>query len=644
MKITIKSIVLYSYDGKERLIGFRPDQLNIITGTSKTGKSALIHIVDYCSGSGECHVPEGVIRRKVSWYGVLFRREEDEVFIARQNPDKGRLTSSAIHMRAGRNLSIPPVTELNRNLDIDGVKDLLTRYVGIEENLHVPDEDHTRDPLAANFSHARLYCFQDQSLIDNKNQLFFNQSDSFVAQAIRDTLPYFVGAVSGNELLKQSELNQLKRSARLIERRLDAQVSWERGAEQRAIALLAEARQVGLVASEIRHVSLEQTFEVLRRTVGVRPSTPTDVLDSEAELNELIVERENLRAAYSETKMRVDELRTFGSNRGEYEAELVEQSARLRAVALIPDVAGELTSCPLCSSVVPSAQGKLAELHNDLTEISDRITAIRTQNPRLQSMINELSAQLEELGGKMRENQAQVNAVVQQNEVFRTQREIEVRRSRVQGRISAFLETENREERDDLATQLSLINSRIAQLSSDLSGESFEDRLENAEFVLSEYMTLYAKELQLEHSEGRTRLDFRRLTVVSDTTHGSIRLENMGSGDNWVGCHVLTHMALHRLFRERVRPVPAFLMMDQPSKAHYPPDREIVADEIEDDDRAAVLRLFKFVYDRSKQDGIQTIIIDHADEPDPWFQDAIVEKWRGGLKLVPDTWPEREET
>jgi hypothetical protein len=642
VKVTIQSIVLYSYDGQKRLLNFRPDQLNIITGASKTGKSALIHIVDYCSGSGECHVPEGVIRRKVAWYGVLFRRNNDEIFIARQNPEKGRSTSSGIHVKTGRNLEIPEVGELNRNLDIEGIKDILTRFVGIEENLHVPDEDHTRDPLTANFSHARIYCFQDQSLIDSKNQLFFNQSDSFVAQAIRDTLPYFVGAVSKDELLKQNELNQLKREARLIERQLDVQVSWERGAEQRASALLAEARQVGLASAEVRHVALEQTFEVLRESARMRLTAPTEVLDSEAELNELLAERESLRVAYSNVKMRLDEMKMFGSNRSEYESELVEQSARLRAIVLIPAIGSDLTTCPLCLSSVQSSKGKVAALQDDLKEVSDRITAIRTQNPRLQGMINELSAQLDETGRKIRENQMQLNAVIQQNEIFRSQRENEVRRSRVQGRISAFLETENKEQKEDLVTRLSLINHRIAQLSSDLSGESFEDRLRNAEFVLAEYMTQYAKDLRLEHSEGRTRLDFRRLTVVSDTKYGSVRLENMGSGDNWVGCHVLTHMALHRLFRERDRPVPAFLIMDQPSKAHYPPDKEIVAEEVEDDDRVAVLRLFKFIHDRTMQDGFQTIIIDHADEMEEWFQDAVVEKWRGGLKLVPDDWPERE--
>src|ERR1700728_2817117 len=125
---------------------------------------------------------------------------------------------------------------------------------------------------------------------------------------------------------------------------------------------------------------------------------------------------------------------------------------------------------------------------------------------------------------------------------------------------------------------------------------------------------------------ARTRLDLRRLTVIADTKHGSIRLENMGSGDNWVGCHVLTHMALHRLFRERDRPVPAFLILDQPSKAHYPPSEEIIEADIPDDDRAAVQRLFKFVFDLTKAGGFQTIIIDHADESETWFQDSVIQR------------------
>ena len=504
-------------------------------------------------------------------------------------------------------------------------------------------EGYASEPLAANFAHSRIYCFQEQSIIDNKNQLFFNQSNSFVAQAIRDTLPYFLGAVSANELGKQHELSELRREARLLERQLDMRVTWEQAAEARAGSLLAEARQVGLVGADVRHTTLEQTFSLLRQSLQQTSLTTPEPADFQAELNELLAERESLRRSYTETKERLDETKLFGSDRDQYENELVEQSQRLKALNLFPDNSDEHVRCPLCESVVKSTAPKLSALRRELADISGRISLIRGQNPRLQAYIDEIGAQLEDVSGRLRENQAQINAVVQQDEVLRGQRENAIRRSRVQGRISAFLEESITQEEDNLRTRLELLQHRISQLVAELSGVSYEDRLRNVEFVLSEYMTEYARELQLEHAEGRTRLDLRRLSVVADTQHGSIRLENMGSGDNWVGCHVLTHMALHRVFRERERPVPAFVVFDQPSKAHYPPSEDQIPEsEITDDDRAAVIRLFKFLFDRTTEGGgFQTIVIDHADESESWFQQSILERWRGGNRLVPDDWPER---
>ena len=154
-------------------------------------------------------------------------------------------------------------------------------------------------------------------------------------------------------------------------------------------------------------------------------------------------------------------------------------------------------------------------------------------------------------------------------------------------------------------------------------------------------MTEYARELKLEHSEGQTRLDTRQLTVVSETRYGSIPLEDMGSGDNWVSCHVISHMALHNWFRAKNRPVPAFVIFDQPSKAHYSPDLDDLSG-VDDDDRQSVVRLFRFMYEKSEMDRpFQTIVLDHADEKEDWFQDSVIERWREGEKLVPDHWPSR---
>ena len=116
----------------------------------------------------------------------------------------------------------------------------------------------------------------------------------------------------------------------------------------------------------------------------------------------------------------------------------------------------------------------------------------------------------------------------------------------------------------------------------------------------------------------------------------------MGSGQNWVGYHLITYLALQTFFAEHDRPVPRFLMLDQPTQAFYSPDALPGArPDITDSDRQAVARMFallrRVAEERSPQ--LQIIVMDHENPDRPGLPAVVVEEWRGGLKLVPDDWP-----
>ena len=65
---------------------------------------------------------------------------------------------------------------------------------------------------------------------------------------------------------------------------------------------------------------------------------------------------------------------------------------------------------------------------------------------------------------------------------------------------------------------------------------------------------------------------------------------------------------------------------------------------IAEDDRHAVSRMFRFVFEVVKEiaPGFQVIITEHADINEDWYQGAVIERWRGGVKLIPEDWPRRE--
>ena len=98
----------------------------------------------------------------------------------------------------------------------------------------------------------------------------------------------------------------------------------------------------------------------------------------------------------------------------------------------------------------------------------------------------------------------------------------------------------------------------------------------------------------------------------------------------------MTHLALHRLFVDHARPVPRFLMLDQPSQAWFP-EEVVDAEQNEDADWAAVRRQFDLLHRVVESLGgqLQIIVTDHANLAEDWFQRAVVENWRPGRAPLP---------
>ena len=73
MTFQIKKLILWpKKEGKSvRTVDFALNKVNVITGDSRTGKSAIVPIIDYCLASSDCLIPRDIIRDNVTWYGLL---------------------------------------------------------------------------------------------------------------------------------------------------------------------------------------------------------------------------------------------------------------------------------------------------------------------------------------------------------------------------------------------------------------------------------------------------------------------------------------------------------------------------------------------------------------------------------------------
>ncbi|QOC25827.1 DUF3732 domain-containing protein [Microbacterium hominis] len=641
----LDTLVLYSRTGQTRELQFRPGELNIISGESGTGKSSLIGILRFLLGGDSPHVPLGPIQSAVAWYGLLANVDDTKFFIGRPAPAHGA-TTAQVMLIVGQDQA-PPFEELDTNSNTDDLVDYLGGLIGIEENLHVPAEGQTRRALAANLRHALYYVFQGQGEVANPDILFHHQNREFQKQAIRDTLPYFLGAQDPDALRKREDLAALRRDIRRHSLQLDeARLTRQLGVG-RAAGLIADAKDAGLLPIDTVPTDAGEAFRLLTEILNAEEPPPrVDTVDSASEANGLLERRTTLRNSVRELNDKIHGLEEFARVDSDYSDELNEHRARLASIGLIPDAIDEHPACPICQTPL-SDPGVHDALEHNLGRVSRRLELAQRDQPRVSAARAGLVQERAQVRAELTDIEAALDALARTDDIRAAAQRAWDHQSFVRGRIAQYLDTTTLETDDtiqSLERTIETLEAQAERLSDALDPEALRSRVDSQLAIVGRRMTELARSLPLEHSDHSVRIDPYRLTVVADTPEGPAYMDAgaIGSGMSWVGYHLTAYLALQHFFIETNRPVPRFIVLDQPSQAFFPRDRESGGDltELNDTDRHNTRKLYKLMFDTVQElDGkLQIIAFDHADFSDDWFQDSIIEAWRDGDALVPRDW------
>lgn len=630
----IKRLILYGRKGGVRSIEFRLGGLNVISGDSKTGKSAILEIIDYCLGAKKCNVPEGAVRTGCSHYALVLTDMHGDLFVCRKDPPANQLASDAIWVVVGEDIGVPPIADFESNFNRDSLRPFLTARLGIGENFSEPADGQTRSRLAANFRHALVFCLQDQNEVAQKGFLFHDAADNFEAQAVQDTLPYFLGSVDAERPRIRALLREAVRQQRLAERRLDEQVAIGGQGLSRAQALVAEAAQAGLLAPGASADDPDGIGELLRDAIeryraGTElPDVPTDVLGG------LDLRQEEAFSRLEELDRQLRTIEEADQAGGDYAQQVREQAARLQSIGLLVTPSGEPV-CPVCgtntdATVNVGAARALAE------HVARELAGVEGSRPRLEAIRDAVRKEKNEVAVELRRIRDDRAALIAQQEELRRLMDLRQVQAQFFGRASLYLESGALNLTDDRVPLQKAVETAIAMADAlrnqlaNLGG----DRFESAVNIVSRDMTAMANTLELEYRDF-LRFDPRALTVVADTRIGPVPMERMGSGENWMSCHLLSHLALHRWFVAEERPVPRFLVFDQLSQVYFPTQGEQTGGDWD-----AVARVYHLIVEQlaELEGSLQFIALEHVTLNDAWFQDAIVANWHGEDKLVPEDW------
>lgn len=648
----IKSIHVYSHDGQRRDLKFKVDGLNVITGRSSTGKSALSEIIEYCMGRSTFNVPEGIIRDKVSWFAVIYQYPHEQVLIAKPTPRAGATSCGTVMLRRGSELAAPAFEDLLINTDDDSVVALLSRLLGIPDNHTDVAIEHSRESYDANIKHTFYYLFQKQGIVANKDQLFYRQNEAFQPQAIRDTLPILLGISSNDRYELEHKLRSaqrdLKINSKLLEQARDAiDTSQLKGA-----GLLSEAKAVGILAQVNDKVGTEEVINVLHSALQWKPASIPE--DDGHRISILENEITRLRQERRELQARVDSARLYAKQSGNFESEVFEQQDRLTSIRALPKnpETGEW-QWPFCEANLAMESPIAKALLNELTTLDAEMSIVAGQRPKMEAYLTELDAEVRTIVYTIKSKEIELAAAIAANEVIEQLGTRNNAAARVVGRISLFLEDliPNSElaAREAENRRLKL---KVEELQRKVGTDDSHERLKSILNNISSQITRFILAFDAEFRELPARFDLNQMTIIFDRPDRPVPMGRTGGGENHLAYHLSALLALHLFASKNNCPIPHFLLIDQPTQVYFPSEKVYqeadgsVQKTEADADLAAVRRLFELLlkFTREEVPGFQLIVTEHANLRDPWFQDALVElPWTKPPALVPENWPLQSE-
>lgn len=646
--MTIRDIIIYSHTGDMRRISFKVVGLNIVTGQSSTGKSALSDIVEYCMGRSTFNIPEGPIRDKVAWYAVIFQFAGEQVMIAKPAPASNAASCSRGMIRRGATVEPPPFAELQQNTDDDAVASLLSGLLGIPSNLTEVSEKQSRSSYAASVKHTYFYLFQKQGLIANKEQLFYRQNEPFMSQTIKDTLPILLGIVPDDRLENELKLRAARRDLKIAQKQRSEAQQFSEELSVRAIGLMSEAKQVGILSLGPTPTASKEALETLTAITQWKPTAiPEEDMHIIAALEDEIAIIRKERTAANET-LRATNL--FAEKETGFTNEAQEQKSRLESIKALPKhpETGEWQwpFAPVNLGLdMPIGEALLRELES----LDRELDSVVGERPHLEEYTQKLQNDIDDISQNLRSKNEELASAIAANTVIAEMGNRNAAAARVVGRVSLFLETYSPD--DDLAglrKNIEDLEAQVVQLEKATGANDSAERLISVLNIISTRISRYVTELEAEFSEFPFRLDFGQLTVVADRPERPVPMNKTGGGANHLAYHLGALLALHHFTSNNRKPMPSFLFLDQPTQVYFPSEQVYksasgsVEETERDSDLEKVRKLFRLLnrFVTEETPGFQIIVTEHANLRDQWFQDAIVEApWTKPPALVPDNWP-----
>lgn len=614
MNFGFDSITLWSRRGERRTLAFARNRVNVLSGESHTGKSALLDIIDYCFLASSHKLPDSVINENVEWYGLKFYVNDKTYALARKSPQGNNVSDEYYFSSLGTVPSAPTV-----NAREDDIRGILESEFKIDEKVTIPYGGRAlRANSKVSFRYFFLFNSISEDIITNSNVFFDKQSENRYREALPRIFDMALGIDDLSNMAAREHKDALEKELARVERKNSQLKSGLDDFDREVREIAAKAAEYGIFDGSSEAISRE----VVKRAIDDAASVDTgQALERHAAVSaELFSVERQLR-----------KLKQFNSEYRAYKKTLKGAEDSLLPIEQLIKQAPTLVNSEIFDGLISS-------LKADLLAIKKSTAMKQPVDGQIGSMVCALELQREELERKLA-------SLPQEPLSFGSEREKWLFVGEAKGRFSVYeavspvsMPAESEVSTEGLQRQIDAIQVRdvdetravVISLINEIA-QSYLTQTGNALANYSTYQPDFA------YGEKRLRLRKPRSSVI----------ENVGSSSNHMFLHLLQFLALHEVAISHESPfVPRFLVVDQPSRPYYPDDNLKNDVVLSNPDREKVSIAFWLLNDfiarmnKEYQAEFQMIVFEHV--PGAAFVGMdyvhLLPEFRNGEALIPDSW------
>lgn len=635
--------------------------LNVITGRSSTGKSAIIEIFDYCTGNSENTVPDGIITDNVELYFIVFEVNNNGLVLARKQEEKSTYAFLKVDAQ------FPTMDELTIDyfdkdyfLTLSAFKEQLGHFFGITISMTDEDEEDLKyrsKKGRPSFRNMTSFMLQHQNLIANKHSLFYRFDEKEKREKTIDEFKIFAGFVDQQYFILQQELHEKQREYDKIKRYSDQYEEDKINKENELSELLDEYSMIsgnklfaGISARNLLNAPQLYIDKLQNIDISINETSEEHI----TQYKNLTKEKNNLISERRKLNLKLEQIR--------FSIEYVEKyNSTINQLRPVSEAITEDSHCPFCLQ-------ENNHITNEVNQLVDAIdwlnTELRKTRPMLDSFYPE-QRKLEQEVGSIDSNISLINSEIRKilkvNEELEKNRSLEEQALKVRLNIENYLDWSLQKKNYVYSSDLKQLKGDIKNLEEKLLREyNVVDRLKKAEEFINLSMNKLGAGLDFEASYKPINLHFDIETFelyhlkVIGKTEKKIYLRSMGSGANWLYSHICLFLSILKYFTflDEKALVPTVLFLDQPSQVYFPAIIDRNEDSFDhkklkelegkkgieaDADLQSVTNLFQqivlFLESMEQEYGFkpQIIISDHADDLaliNDDFEKYVRARWR----------------